>query len=116
MPAFSHMPVSLHVNSRGRRLTSLKGGNRVARSHAKGGMVCYGDLSCDFLVRAGNAARYRDIHGPLMYWLQPNDSWFAVHAECKRAHIDAIDRTELLPELADSCREYVMEGWWWRQS
>jgi len=53
---------------------------------------------------------------PLLYRLQPNDTCIPVHVECKRAHIDSIDRTELLPVLAGSCREHVMEGWWWRQS
>ena len=64
MSAPSRRPVSLHENSTGGRLTSLKGGNRGTKPHGQGKSWRYGDLSCYFLVRAGNAAHYRDTHVP----------------------------------------------------
>ena len=60
MPAFSHRPVSLHVNSTGRRLTSLRGGNRGTKPRGHGRRLLYGDLSCDLMVEMCKVPHHDD--------------------------------------------------------
>jgi hypothetical protein len=51
MPAPSRRPVKPRTNSTGRRLTSLKGGNRGRKPRSHGKQSPYGDLSSDFSVK-----------------------------------------------------------------
>ena len=59
MPAPSRRPVSLHANSTGRRLTSLKGGNRGRQPRGQGRSKRYGDLSGDSSVWLGKITHHR---------------------------------------------------------
>ena len=71
MPAPSGRPVSLHANSTGRRLTSLKGGNRGRQPRGYGSQSCYGDLSCDFLVPVSKVPGHHDVHMSCRFGCHP---------------------------------------------
>lgn len=64
MPAPGGRPVNRRKHSTGRRLTSLKGGNRGTKPHGYGRQWCYGDLSGEFSVRLGDIAGHRDNNAP----------------------------------------------------
>jgi hypothetical protein len=82
MPAPARIPVGVQPNSPGRRLTSLKGGNRGGHARGYGSQRCYGDLSAEVLVELGEVLRRHGARVRCGRGLLRTDSGWSMAACC----------------------------------